>query len=228
MSQNTSNQPGAATASGMPNSVNAATDSHGGGSSSESAAAGFAAQAKQKASETVDQGLATAKSEAEHVRQMAEGKVSELTGQAKQVGRRMVDEKKQAITGELGLLTNALSSASQKLHAENNDAIAQYADMAIDRVERFRTQLEGKDVEDLIDDFQSFTRRQPAIVFGGLFVAGLVAMRFLKASSHERTEREMARQASAGSGRGRTLTPQQAAAVGGPESVPRSMYNQKS
>src|SRR6266850_4166916 len=42
--------------------------------------------------------------------------------------------------------------------------------------------LRGKEPGDFLYDLESYARRSPEVVFGGLFVVGLAAARFLKAS----------------------------------------------
>ena len=61
------------------------------------------------------------------------------------------------------------------------DAMARQADQAADYLRRADGDVLRQDVERL-------TRRQPALVLGGAFVAGLIGARFLKSSERRRHE----------------------------------------
>ena len=176
------------------------------------------AKAKSIASTQVNQTVTQVRSEADRAKQLAQAKIDEAKQRTKSAAQRVVENKKSQLSGQLGLVTEALSRTSQKLHEDQHDSIAQYTDLAANKLEAFRHTIESKDINELIDDAQSFARRQPGLVFGGMFLAGLAAMRFMKASSHDLTQREIERRQATGdvdlSDRyGRTLTPQQAEVV---------------
>ena len=217
------------TVSGMPTGAMPTMDTHqhdgeccGGASATE--------KVKAVAKEKADEVAAQAKATADQLKAEAALKADELKMRARSAGHQLVEQKKTRMTTELGALGDALNRASSKLHEQQHESIAQYTDLAAAKVDDIRQTIESKDLDDLIDDVQGFVRRQPALVFGGLFVAGVLAARFLKASSADRTRREVERRAADQSGElhRRTVTPQQAVAVGGADRFPPSMYNQKS
>ncbi|MDV6030401.1 MAG: hypothetical protein F9B45_09905 [Phycisphaera sp. RhM] len=152
--------------------------------------------AKQKASETAAKARQTAsakqeelKRQAAEVAEAAKQKASEAAEQAKQSGAQYAREKKTRLAEEIGVFSGAIRKASGKLHEEQHDSIASYVDAAAEQLERCRQSLESKDIGEIVDDVQDFARRRPEIVYGGLFVAGLAAMRFLKASKPARPRR---------------------------------------
>jgi len=126
-------------------------------------------------------------------------KAREAATQAKQSGVRYAHEKKARLAEELGVFSGAIRKASDKLHDEHHDSIASYVDAAAEQLDCCRQSIESKEVGELVDDAQDFVRRRPEVVYGGLFVAGLAAMRFLKASppprkttpSRRTTERDL-------------------------------------
>ncbi|QDV43861.1 hypothetical protein Enr13x_37210 [Stieleria neptunia] len=145
--------------------------------------------AKQRASEvsaTVKQTASVKqeelKQQAAEVADVAKQKASEAAEQAKQSGAQYAREKKLRLAEEIGVFSGAIRKASGKLHDEQHDSIASYVDAAAGQLDQFRQSLESKDIGEIVDDVQDFARRRPEIVYGGLFVAGLAAMRFLKAS----------------------------------------------
>jgi hypothetical protein len=64
--------------------------------------------------------------------------------------------------------------------------LATGADRLAETTERLATNLEGKDLDQIVDEVEQFARRQTALFLGGAFALGLVAARFLKSSSGSR------------------------------------------
>ncbi|GAA4454206.1 hypothetical protein [Novipirellula rosea] len=150
-------------------------------------------RAKQKAGDAVETAKQQATQTQEELEQQAaevataaKQKAVEAAEAAKQSGRKYAHEKKARLADELGIFSGAIRKASSKLHEEQHDSLASYVDAAAEQLDHVRESLLSKDVGDLIADVQDFTRRRPEVVYGGLFVAGLAAMRFLKASKPER------------------------------------------
>ncbi|EMI17495.1 hypothetical protein RMSM_05588 [Rhodopirellula maiorica SM1] len=150
-------------------------------------------RAKQKAGDAVESAKQQATQTQEEVKQQAaevasaaKQKAYEATAAAKESGRKYAHEKKTRLADELGIFSGAIRKASSKLHEEQHDSLASYIDAAAEQLDHVRESLQSKEVGDLMSDVQDFTRRRPEVVYGGLFVAGLAAMRFLKASKPER------------------------------------------
>lgn len=126
------------------------------------------------------------KQQAVEITEAAKAKASEAAAQAKESGAQYAREKKTSVADEMGVFSGAIRKASSKLHDEQHDSIANYVDAAAEQLDCCRHSLENKDIGEIVDDVQDFARRRPEIVYGGLFVAGLAAMRFLKASPPSR------------------------------------------
>ncbi|GEM_PF-6592894 len=126
------------------------------------------------------------KTQATEAAEAARQRVAEASAQAKETGRQYASEKKALLAEEVGVLSSAIRKASDKLHEEEHDSIACYVDAAAEQLDQFRGSLQDMTVGELVDEVQALTRRRPEIVYGGLFVAGLAAMRFLKASAPPR------------------------------------------
>jgi hypothetical protein len=107
---------------------------------------------------------------------------TEATEQARAAGRKYAAEKKTKLAEEVSVFSGAIRKASGKLREEKHDSLASYADAAAEQLDRLRDSLQNKSMSQIVGDLQDFTRRRPEIVYGGLFLAGLAAMRFLKAS----------------------------------------------
>jgi hypothetical protein len=57
------------------------------------------------------------------------------------------------------------------------------------QLERFSNHLKDRNLDELVDDAQRLARQQPALFIGSSFAAGLLAARFLKASTPGRRDR---------------------------------------
>ena len=76
----------------------------------------------------------------------------------------------------------AVRAASERLRNEEGNVLADPAQKAAEQLERMSSYLREKEPADFLDDLESFARRKPEVVFGALFVVGLAAARFFKAS----------------------------------------------
>jgi hypothetical protein len=77
----------------------------------------------------------------------------------------------------------ALRAASERLrNEEQGNVLADPAQKAAEQLEGMSSFLREKEPADFLDELETFARRRPEVVFGGLFVVGLAAARFLKAS----------------------------------------------
>lgn len=124
--------------------------------------------------------------QASEVAEQAKRKAREAAEHAKSSGMQYAREKKVRLAEEIGVLSDAIRKASGKLHEEQHESIASYVDVAAEQLDRCRQAIETREVGELVGDAQEFARRRPELVYGGLFVAGLAAMRFLKASTSDR------------------------------------------
>ena len=152
-------------------------------------ASAAADQAKHAASDAVD----SAKHAATDALDQGKRKASELKDQAveqaKQTGSQLqsqvtqlVGDQKAKAADQIDGFAGAIRKAAQSLHEENDEALAGYADGAANAVEQARDYLRDREPADLFHDLGGFIRRRPEWGLGGLFIAGLAAGRFLKAS----------------------------------------------
>lgn len=104
------------------------------------------------------------------------------TLQAQEAGGNFVDEQKENLAQKVDQYSQALRVASERLRSDEGNMLADPAQKAADRLERMSGYLREKQIPDVLDDLESYARRKPEVVFGGLFVVGLAAARFFKAS----------------------------------------------
>jgi hypothetical protein len=140
----------------LPGTVNAGDASAGAGS-------GAREQIRQARDKVVDQ----AKSTFRDARDRAGSSLSE--------GRRQAAE-------QIGGIGGALHRTSEQLRNEDQARFADVADSVGRQLDRAAGYLRDSDGRTITRDIESLARRQPAIVFAGAFVLGLVAARFLRSS----------------------------------------------
>ena len=106
--------------------------------------------------------------------------------QAHEAGRDFIDEQKENLAQKVDEYTQALRVASEKLRSDEGNILGGPAQKAADRLEGMSGYLREKQLPDVLDDLEAYARRKPEVVFGGLFVVGLAAARFFKASQRRR------------------------------------------
>ena len=102
--------------------------------------------------------------------------------EAQEAGRDFVHQQKENLSQRVHQYADALRAASERLRGEEGNVLAEPARKWAEQLERMSGYLREKETSDFLEDLETFARRKPEVVFGGLFVVGLVAARFLKAS----------------------------------------------
>jgi len=108
-------------------------------------------------------------------------------------GRELLTDRKTRAAEELSHVGAAVHRAADKLHDQKSDVIAQYVDSAAQRIDTAARYLQEHDLADLGQQIGALARRRPALVFGGLFLAGVVAARFVRAAQPRESPRSRRR-----------------------------------
>jgi hypothetical protein len=123
----------------------------------------------------------------------AKEKAQEAAGQAKQKAgsqlRSQVDQRSTDAGRRVGGLASDVRAVGESLREQGKDQPAKLAEQAADRAERLGSYLEESDADRILGDVEDLGRRQPWAVIAGGVAVGLVASRFLKASSLDRYEK---------------------------------------
>jgi hypothetical protein len=93
----------------------------------------------------------------------------------------LADRQHQAASKIEGV-AEAARRAAETLREQGDENVAGYAETAADQVAELSRYLRDRRPNDLLHDLEDAATRHPALVYGGLFVAGLAISRFLKAS----------------------------------------------
>ena len=123
---------------------------------------------------------------AQDVAGQAREKTQEAAGVARSRLRDEVDQRSTQAGERLGSSSSDLRSVGAELRKQGKDAPARYADRAAERIERVGGYLTGSDGDRILRDVEDLGRRQPLAMLAGGVVLGIVAARFLKASSSRR------------------------------------------
>lgn len=145
----------------------------------KSSVADTASTVKQQARQAVNDAQHTASelvTEAKHT-------ATEKLGEAKARAESAVDERKTQTADRLQGIAGALRETSTKLQDQEEDTFASYAATAADQVDKFSGYLRNQNVGDLLQDVESFARRQPELFLAGTLAAGFLLGRFFKSSA---------------------------------------------
>lgn len=123
------------------------------------------------------------KATAERLTQTARERVSRAAEQGKGLAAGKAEEGKGWAADELGHFSSALHCAADRLREENDAKVAGYAEGVAERIDQAADYLRGRSAGDLFNEACAISRRNPELVLGGMFIAGLALARFLKASA---------------------------------------------
>ena len=126
-----------------------------------------------------------ARQAAEEVRNDLKEQACEATDRTLERGRQFAEERKGIAAKELGTFGSAIRSAAESLESNGEEAVAGYAHMCAEQLERGSNYLSKRKLGDLYHDANRFARKHPELFLGGMFLVGIAAARFLKASTPE-------------------------------------------
>jgi hypothetical protein len=122
----------------------------------------------------------------------AKEKAHAAAGQAKEKAgsqlRSQFDQRSTDAGHRVGGIASDVRAVGESLREQGKDQPAKLAEQAADRAERLGGYLKESDADRILGDVEDFGRRQPWAVIAGGVALGLVASRFLKASSIDRYE----------------------------------------
>lgn len=104
--------------------------------------------------------------------------MTQATQTAKQQANRQLDN----VSDGLEQVAQTLHQAGDSLRENNQGAIATYVDKAAGQIERASTYVRVRSVDDIVEDVQSYARREPMMTIGVALGVGFLAARLLKAS----------------------------------------------
>jgi hypothetical protein len=125
----------------------------------------------------------------DRVRSGARALKEQATEKAGEIGRAVTDEANRLISGQKGkavakiqFVGATVDKAARLLHAAKVENVAGYVDLAARSTRRAAKYVDKKDLSEMLEDANDLAKMHPAAVLGGMFLVGLAAGRFLKAS----------------------------------------------
>jgi hypothetical protein len=112
----------------------------------------------------------------------------EVAAQARERGQEYVQENKARAADRIGNVSESIRQTAERFEQEKDPNIAHYTRVVADKLEQAASYIRERDLNQLKRDGEDLARQHPAAFFGGMFVAGLAAARFLKASAERERE----------------------------------------
>jgi hypothetical protein len=141
----------------------------------------------EQASQTSEQ----AKDTAQQVKETAQEKAQQAKGQAESKFREQVDQRSTQAGQQVRSAAGDARSVAEELRRQGKEQPAKLAEKTAERAERLGSYLEESSADRILRDVEDLGRRRPwAIVAGGMAL-GVVASRFLKASSRRRYQESL-------------------------------------
>lgn len=119
-------------------------------------------------------------------------KVQDATSQAKGAANEQVDTRSTQLGETVESKADDVRALSSTLHEQGNEGIAKLVDQAASYTEQLADYLKGADGGTIVNDLETFARKQPwAVTIGGLAL-GFAASRVVRASSDRRHDEDRA------------------------------------
>ena len=144
------------------------------------------AEAGRNVSQAADQVKEKVAATAEEVGAQVKEQAQQAGAKLKEQSLGFLNEQKGRAAAEIQAYSGAARRAAERLQEESDVNLAGYVTTAADRLDQFGRHIQERDLGQLVDDVESMARRRPEIFFGTMFLAGLAAARFLKASRERR------------------------------------------
>jgi hypothetical protein len=127
------------------------------------------------------------------VAEQAREQATEFFGYAQEKVVGSLNEQKERGVDELSSLVQAVRQTGQQLRNQQNEGMAHYIDQAAEKMDRMVHYVDSRNVSELIEEAESFSRRHPEAFLGGAFLLGIMAGRFMKSSRAPRMSDPLSR-----------------------------------
>jgi hypothetical protein len=133
-----------------------------------------------------DGSVGEAQEKAQEVAGEAQEKARDAAGKAQENVRQQVDQRSTEAGERVAGTAQDLRSVGEELRKQGKDTPAKLADQAAEQTEKVGSYLKEKGPDEMLHDVEDFGRQRPWAVLAGGLALGVVAARFLKASSRNR------------------------------------------
>lgn len=133
-----------------------------------------------------DGSVGEAQEKAQEVAGEAQEKAKDVAGKAQENLRWQVDQRSTQAGEQVTGHAQDLRSVGEELRKQGKDTPAKLADGVAEQTEKVGSYLKEKGPDEMLHDVEDFGRQRPWAVLAGGLAVGVVAARFLKASSRTR------------------------------------------
>jgi ElaB/YqjD/DUF883 family membrane-anchored ribosome-binding protein len=133
-----------------------------------------------------DGSVGEAQEKAQEVAGQAQEKAREAAGNAQESVRRQIDDRSTQAGERVASTAQDLRSVGEELRKQGKDTPAKLADRAAEQTEKVGSYLKERGPDEMLEDVEDFGRQRPWAVLAGGAAVGILAARFLKASSRTR------------------------------------------
>jgi hypothetical protein len=127
-----------------------------------------------------------AQEKAQEVAGQAQEKARDAAGKAQEGVRQQVDDRTTQAGERVAGTAQDLRSVGEELRKQGKGTPAKLADRAAEQTEKVGSYLKDTGPDEMLRDVEDFGRQRPWAVLAGGLALGVVAARFLKASSRDR------------------------------------------
>src|SRR5215218_9481941 len=124
--------------------------------------------------------------EAQELAGQGQEKVKEAAGKAQESVRSQIDDRSTQVGEQVTGTAGDLRSVGEELRKQGKDTPAKLADRAAEETEKVGSYLKENGPDKMLEDVEDFGRQRPWAVLAGGVAVGVLAARFLKASSRSR------------------------------------------
>jgi hypothetical protein len=133
-----------------------------------------------------DGSVGEAQEKAHEVAGEAQEKAREAAGRAQEGIRQQIDDRSTQAGERVAGTAKDLRSVGEELRKQGKETPAKLADRAAEQTEKVGSYLKENGPDRMLEDVEDFGRQRPWAVLAGGLALGVVAARFLKASSGSR------------------------------------------
>jgi ElaB/YqjD/DUF883 family membrane-anchored ribosome-binding protein len=116
----------------------------------------------------------------EEAKQAIKDNASKYGAQATDKARTLADTGKAKATGALTQVSKLIDDAAGQVDDRLGSQYGDYARSAATQLSAFSSQIESKDVDELIDDARAFVRKSPAVAIGIAAAVGFALARVIQ------------------------------------------------
>lgn len=127
-----------------------------------------------------------AQEKAQDVAGQAQEKARQAAGKAQEGLRQQIDDRSTQAGERVGSTAQDLRSVGEELRKQGKETPAKLADQAAQQTEKVGSYLKDSGPDKMLEDVEDFGRQRPWAVLAGGVAVGVLAARFLKASSRNR------------------------------------------